>query len=164
MGFSRCISSSKSKREIVRAPARYFIASQAQMTNSSGGFSPARGPCCHTHINSKLWNSCGLLQLPSSLAGNESRAWHSHCQILHCSHWGRSWTNIPGPGEEVLKKLWWLDNLSHPTLIHTCPQAKRWPLTRWHHQKASGLQFPRWQGTQLNYAEILLVMRSALPI
>lgn len=160
MGFSRCISSSKaSRRWLVLLLA---VSSQARLrwlTAQEGSAQPGVLAVAHTSIQSL---EAAAAKSSCRAASLETRAFP--LPDLQPSHWGRSWTDIPGPGVEVFKKLWWLDHLSHPTLIHTCPQAKRWPPTRWHHQKASGLQFPPWQGTQLNYAEILLVMRSALPI
>lgn len=105
MGFSRCISSWKRKRKIICVSARHFIARQTQMANSSGRLSPARSPCCHTRtlvqsleaaaVSSSCW--AASLETRAGLAIPTARP-----QQLRSSQWDRSWTNIPGPGNEVI--------------------------------------------------------------
>lgn len=75
------------------------------MANSSGRLSPARGPCCHTRtlvqsleaaaVSSSCW--AASLETRAGLAIPTARP-----QQLRSSQRDRSWTNIPGPGNEVI--------------------------------------------------------------
>lgn len=147
----------KGKWEIICIPACCFIASQAQMANSSGRPGPARGPCCHMHGESRPVSGTGLLLLwtragltppdPRSLAPLRP------AEVRKTSHGPVMTAFVPR----------WLEPESpraHPYL----PAGPGWPPTGWHLRKASGWLFPLWEGTQLTYVEISPVMRRALPI
>lgn len=128
MGSSRCISSLKKRaKKAISISARLFIASQTQMANSSGRLSPARGLCCHTHVDEKSCSGGRLLQLLSSLAGKQSGGLPIPLpdpSSFAPRHGGEVGQISQGLVRKSLKSRW-SDHLSHPTLIHTCPQAER---------------------------------------